>query len=49
MIVGAFVLPPVIVGITDASTTRSPSSPRTLSSGSTTASSSDPIRQVPTG
>jgi hypothetical protein len=31
MIVGAFVLPPVIVGITEASTTLRPSTPRTLS------------------
>ena len=36
MIVGAFVLPRVIVGITEASTTRRPSMPRTRSSGSTT-------------
>jgi len=34
-------------GITDASATRSPSSPRTRNSGSTTAMSSIPIRQVP--
>ena len=32
MIVGALVLPDGIPGITDASTTRSPSIPRTLSS-----------------
>ena len=49
IIVGAFVLPRVIVGITEASITRRPSTPRTRSSGSTTASSSVPIRQVPTG
>ena len=45
MIVGAFVLPRVIVGITDASTTRRPSTPWTRSSGSTTA----PIAQVEVG
>ena len=38
-----------MVGITDASTTRSPLIPRTRSSVSTTASASGPIRQVPTG
>ena len=37
MTVGAFVLPDVIVGITEASTTRNPSTPRTRSCGSTIA------------
>jgi len=37
MIVGAVVLPPISVGMTEASTTRSPSSPRTFNVGSTTA------------
>ncbi|MEO7195049.1 MAG: hypothetical protein ABIZ05_09525 [Pseudonocardiaceae bacterium] len=44
MIAGALVLPRVMTGITEASTTRSPSTPRTRSSLSTT----DPIAQVPT-
>ncbi len=48
MIDGAFVLPPVIDGMIEASATRSPSMPRTLRSGPTTARSSTPIRQVPT-
>ena len=47
--VGALVLPPMILGMTEASTTRSPSTPRTRSSRSTTESASSPIRQVPTG
>ncbi|MCK7492377.1 MAG: thioredoxin family protein [Comamonadaceae bacterium] len=38
---GALVLPETSVGITEASTTRSPSTPRTRSCGSTTASASD--------
>ncbi|SHX68655.1 Uncharacterised protein [Mycobacteroides abscessus subsp. abscessus] len=37
------------LGITDASTTRSPCTPRTVRSGVTTLASSAPIRQVPTG
>ena len=45
MIVAAFVLPRVIVGITDASATRSPSVPWTRSSGSTT----EPIAHVEVG
>src|SRR5258705_4401432 len=49
MIVGAFVLAPGIRGMIEASTTRSPSTPRTRNSGSTTAVSSEPIRHVPTG
>src|SRR6185503_11254235 len=49
MTVGQFVWPRGNAGITDASTTRSPSIPRTRSSGVTTAASSSPMRQVPTG
>jgi hypothetical protein len=49
MMVGALVLPPTSVGMTEASTIRSPCSPRTRSFGSTTAVSSTPILQVPTG
>ena len=45
MIVAAFVFARVTVGITDASTTRSPSTPRTRSSASTT----DPIAHVDVG
>ena len=51
MMVGALVLPPTRVGITEASTTRSPCRPRTRQRWSTTAigSLSGPILQVPTG
>ena len=48
-IVGAFVLPRGTVGMTEASTTRRPSTPRTRSWESTTDVSSVPMRQVPTG
>ncbi len=37
MIIGEFGLPEVITGITDASTTRNPATPRTCKLGSTTA------------
>ncbi len=47
--VGAFVFPPISRGMTEASTTLSPATPRTRRLGSTTAISSRPIRQVPTG
>jgi hypothetical protein len=46
MMVGALVLVEVTAGITEASMTRSPSSPCTLSSSSTTAIAWWPIRQV---
>ena len=50
MIVGALVLPPTSVGMTEASTTRNPSMPYTFSFGSTTAIGSlTPILAVPTG
>jgi hypothetical protein len=50
MMDGALVLPPINVGMIDASTTRRPSSPWTFNRGSTTASGSlTPILQVPTG
>ena len=49
MMVGALVLPPIRVGITEASTTRRPSSPCTFSFASTTAIASLPILAVPTG
>ena len=49
MMVGALVLPLVSVGMIEASATRSPAMPWTLSSESTTAIGSAPIRQVPTG
>ena len=49
--VGLLVLPLVMVGITPASTTRKPATPRTRKRLSTTArgSSSRPMRVVPTG
>src|SRR5262245_11716634 len=49
MILGALVLDEGIVGMTEASAIRRPSTPRTRSSASTTASSPGPIAQVPTG
>src|SRR5947208_1312134 len=51
IMVGALVLPEVILGITEASTTRSPASPITRSRSSTTARGSvaSPILAVPTG
>src|ERR1700746_3107764 len=45
MMVGALVLPPISVGMIEASTTRKPSQPCTFSSGSTTESGSVPISQ----
>src|SRR5215470_18821267 len=49
MMVAGWILGDGITGITDASTTRKPSMPRTRNSGSTTEFSSSPIRQVPQG
>ena len=49
MMLGALVLPLTIFGITLASATHSPSIPLSFSVGSTTASASAPMRQVPTG
>ena len=46
---GAWVCPRMIDGMTEASATRSRSTPRTVRSGAATLSGSDPIRQVPTG
>src|SRR3546814_19931197 len=44
---GALVLPDTMVGMMEVSTTRSPSTTRTRSEGSTTELASGPIRQVP--
>ncbi len=49
MMLGALVLPLTSLGITLASATHRPSSPLSLRLGSTTASASLPMRQVPTG
>ena len=49
MMVGALVLADGIVGMTEASAMRRPRTPQTRSSASTTASSPDPMAQVPTG
>ena len=49
MIDGALVLPPVIVGMIDGVGDAQPLDAAHRSSGSTTARSSMPIRQVPTG
>lgn len=49
MIVGAFVLPEVKVGMIEASTTRRPDMPLKRRRSSTTDTSSWPILQVPTG
>ncbi len=49
MIVGALVLPPIRVGITEASTTLRPSTPRTRSSPSSGLVSLVPMATVPTG
>src|SRR5258708_37344860 len=49
MMVGALVLPDIRSGITEASTTRRPSMPRTRRRWSTTASGSLPMRQVEVG
>ena len=49
MMVGALVFPVVTIGITEASTTRSPSMPCTRHSASTTDIGSPPMRQVEVG
>lgn len=46
---GALVLPPITLGITEASAMRRPSIPFSRSWGSTTSPASEPMRQVPTG
>jgi hypothetical protein len=46
--VGPLVLPEGITGMIEVSITRTPSIPRTLSSGSTTEAGSFPIRHDPT-
>src|SRR5439155_13251052 len=49
IIAAVFVFAETIDGITDASATRRPRTPRTRSDGSTTASGPTPMRHVPTG
>ena len=49
IMVGALVLPPMSLGMTEASITRKPSTPRTLNSQSTTDVGSLPMRHDPTG
>ena len=49
MITGALVLPPMMRGIIDASTTRMPSRPWMRRSAPTTSIAPEPMRQVPTG
>src|SRR5262249_42539512 len=49
IITAALMWPPGISGMTEAPATRRPSTPLTRSSGSTTASSPEPILQVPAG
>ena len=49
MMIGELVLPEVMRGMIEASTTRKPAMPWTRSRASTTARSSFPILQVPTG
>lgn len=49
MIAAMFVLSEPIVDMTDASTTRRPSMPSTVTSGATTGSEPMPMAQLPTG
>src|SRR3984885_10020673 len=49
IIAGTLVLPDTSVGMIEQSATQRRSAPRTRKYGSTTASSSDPMRQVPAG